>query len=164
MQKTHILSISTIVALASALAASPVQATSSTTPLGVSASVSVTCGMSVTPLAFGSYSGTQLDAATTVSVTCSNGTAYDIGLDAGSATGATVTTRQMGGPSGGLLSYAIYQNTGRTTNWGNTPGTDTVAGTGSGALQTIDIYGHIAAGQFPVSGSYSDTVTVTISY
>lgn len=58
----------------------------------------------------------------------------------------------------------FFSNSGRTTNWGNTVGTDTVAGTGSGVAQTLTVYGQIPASQFVRSGSYTDTVVATVTY
>jgi spore coat protein U-like protein len=92
-----------------------------------------------------------------------NTTTYTVGLSAGLASGATVTTRKMQ-DGANLLSYALYSSSGRSTNWGNTAGTNWVAGTGSGVAQPHAIYGQIAAGQHPTPGSYTDTITATITY
>jgi spore coat protein U-like protein len=63
------------------------------------------------------------------------------------------------------LSYALYSNAGRSTNWGNTPGTDTVAQTASTILPiSFTVYGRIPQQQSVGAGSYTDTVTVTVSY
>jgi spore coat protein U-like protein len=51
-----------------------------------------------------------------------------------------------------------------TTNWGNTVGTDTVAGTGNGSGQVYTVYGQISAQTTPAPGTYNDTITVTITY
>jgi spore coat protein U-like protein len=70
----------------------------------------------------------------------------------------------MTGPSSSLLSYKLFSNSGYTTNWGNTVGTDTVAGTGSGVSQTLTVYGQIPAQQFVRPGCYTDTVVATLTY
>jgi spore coat protein U-like protein len=70
----------------------------------------------------------------------------------------------MTGSGGGTLNYALYRDTGRTNNWGSTIGTDTQTGTGSGLIQTLTVYGQVAAAQTPLAGTYSDTVTVTLTY
>ena len=60
----------------------------------------------------------------------------------GPASGATVATRKM--TSGAAtVNYTLYSDSGRTTVWGNTIGTDTVAGTGNGAAQTLTVYGRV---------------------
>jgi spore coat protein U-like protein len=46
----------------------------------------------------------------------------------------------------------------------NIVGTDTVAGTGNGTDQPLTVYGRVPAGQQAPSGSYTDSVTGTITY
>jgi len=138
--------------------------TTKTTTLTVEAMVVASCTISATPLAFGTYSGAVNNSTSTISVTCTNSTAFNVGLNAGTASGATVTNRSMTGPGSALLGYSLYSNSGRSANWGNTVGTNTVAGTGSGTLQSLPVYGQIPAGQYPTPGNYSDTITATITY
>jgi spore coat protein U-like protein len=121
------------------------------------------CGISASNLNFGNYTGTVNNATTTLQVGCTSGTSYHVGLDAGTASGATVTTRKMQNGTA-TLAYALYSNSGRTTNWGNTSATNWWAGTGTGAAQTLTVYGQVAAGQYVTPGSYTDTITATISY
>src|ERR1035437_1259580 len=133
-------------------------------PITVTAVVQATCTLSATNLAFGTYTGAVNNSTSSLTITCTNTTAYSVGLSAGLATGATVTSRSMTGPVAALLHYKLFSNPGRTTNWGNTVGTDTLAGTGSGAAQPLTVYGQIPAAQFPRPGSYADTITATITY
>ena len=128
----------------------------------VTATVAANCLISTTNLAFGSYAGTQLDASATVAVNCTNTTSYNVGLNAGTATGATVTSRKMNSGTA-LLNYALFSNAGRTTNWGSTPAQG-VAGTGSGGNQQITVYGRVAAGQHAAPGAYSDAIIATVTY
>lgn len=159
----------TRIALAIGLLGTGSLALSATTTdtMGVSATVEDSCQLVTSALAFGSFAAidsTNVDGTTTVDVTCSNGTAYDIGLNAG-VNGTTVTDRQMSDGGTGTLNYALYSDSGRTTNWGDTVGTDTVADTGSGATQTKTVYGQIPSGQETApTGSYTDTITVTVTY
>lgn len=140
------------------------QAATATTSFTVSATVQATCLISANNLSFGTYTGTQATANSTINVTCTKTTPYNVGLNAGTASGATVTTRQMQGPSGALLNYGLYQDAAYTNNWGNTVGTDTVAGTGNGTQQTLTVYGQLPAGQYVTPGAYTDTITATVSY
>ena len=55
-----------------------------------------------------------------MTVTCTNTTTFNIGLNAGTATGATVTTRKMTGPASATLNYKLFRDSARTQNWGNT--------------------------------------------
>ena len=137
---------------------------SDTTSFTVTVLIQATCTIAAKPLGFGNYAGVLISASTTISVTCTKSANYNLGLSAGLASGATVTNRSMTGPSSSLLSYKLFSNSGYTTNWGNTVGTDTVAGTGSGALQTLTVYGQIPARQFVRPGSYTDTVVATLTY
>jgi spore coat protein U-like protein len=138
--------------------------TSKNTTFSVTATVLSACSLSATNLAFGTYSGSLISALSTISVTCTNTTTYNISLNAGNATGATVTNRSMTGPVSTLLKYNLFSNSGQTTNWGNTVGTDTVAGTGTGTAQSLTVYGRLPANQYVEPGTYSDTIIATITY
>jgi spore coat protein U-like protein len=135
-----------------------------TTTFGVTATVQATCLVSATALAFGTYTGAVATSTSAVSVTCTNTTPYNLGLSAGLATGATVTTRKMTGPASAVLGYSLFSDAARTVNWGQTIGTDTVTGTGNGSAQAITVYGQATAGQFVAPGAYTDTITATVTY
>ena len=137
--------------------------TTANASFSVQATVVPGCSISANPLAFGTYTGVVANATSTLSVQCANGAAYNVGLDQGQTSGATVTTRQMKNGSN-TLNHSLYSDSGRTKNWGKTVGTDTVVGTGSGSQQSLTIYGQIPAGPKPVPGSYTDTITATVTY
>jgi spore coat protein U-like protein len=60
--------------------------------------------------------------------------------------------------------YAMFSDPSRTVNWGNSPIED-VDGTGTGSPVNHTVYGRVPAQAIaPEAGSYSDTVTVTITY
>jgi len=77
------------------IASKPAAASTATANIAVSATVNANCIISANPLAFGTYTGAQNQATTTLSVTCTNTTPYNVGLNPGATSGATVTTRQM---------------------------------------------------------------------
>ena len=156
--------IAGLTALSLLFAAPGAVASTATTTFSVTATVNSTCLISGNTLAFGTYTGTAINASTTISVTCTNTTTYNVGLNPGTGTGATVTNRLMTGPSSATLSYALHQTSYAGANWGQTVGTDTVAGTGNGSAQTLTVYGVLAANQYPTPGSYSDTITATVTY
>lgn len=157
------LSAALLGAVALTVPAGRTEAATATGTVAITATVQATCVMSATPLSFGVYTGVALTGTSTITMTCSNTTPYSVGISAGAASGATVTTRAM--TSGAVtLAYALYSNTTRTLNWGTTTGTDTVAGTGTGVAQPLTVYGSVAAGQFITPGSYTDTVTATVTY
>jgi spore coat protein U-like protein len=106
----------------------------------------------------------NIDQTASISVQCTHTTPYNIGLDGG-ANGGTTTTRLMrDGASNETIQYKMFSNTTRTANWGNTVGTDTVAGTGDGAAQSFTIYVRVPPQTTPAPGIYSDTVTAAITY
>jgi spore coat protein U-like protein len=136
---------------------------SATTSFTVTVVVDSECSISATTLAFGSYSGLLVNSTSTLSVTCTNTTTYTVGLNAGTASGATVTNRSMTGPSSALLHYSLFSNSTRTTNWGNSSGS-WVSGTGNGSAQGLTVYGQLPARQYPTPGNYADTVVATVTY
>jgi spore coat protein U-like protein len=149
-----------------------VGAATRTTTFGVSASVVSNCLVSATALAFGNYAPGQgdVDQTSSVSVRCTSGQSFNVGLNAGATVGATVTTRAMLNGTN-QLAYGLYTNVARTTNWGNTVGTDTQTGTGAGFAaanaQAFTVHGRVpdsAANQAAPVGAYTDTVTVTVTY
>jgi spore coat protein U-like protein len=156
-----------VLVLAALLAVATVaQAATTTTTFTVQIAIGASCVInSATALNFGSQAGltANIDQTSTIQVQCSNTTPYNIGLDAGTATGATVTTRKMTNGAA-TVSYALYSNAGRTTNWGNTVGTDTVSATGNGAAQSYTVYGRVPAQTTPVPNTYADTITTTVTY
>ena len=141
-------------------------AATTTTTFTVSVTLAATCTInSASTLNFGNQGilSTNVDQTSTIQVTCTNSTPYNIGLDAGTGTGATVATRKL--TSGGAtVNYSLYSDSGRTTVWGNTIGTNTVTGTGNGAGQNYTVYGRIPSQTTPAPGTYTDTITVTVTY
>jgi spore coat protein U-like protein len=145
-----------------------VSAGTSTGTLTVTASVAGVCTIGNATLAFGTYNptaATAINMTSTVTLTCSLGTPYNIGMSAGSGTGATTSSRLMTAGST-TLGYNLYRDSGYSLNWGNTVGTDTLSGTSSTSAltNTITIYGQIPAGENAAVGSYTDTVTMTVTY
>lgn len=62
-----------------------------------------------------------------------------------------------------LLSYALFSDAARTTNWGLAPAAG-VPGTGSDVASPLVVYGQVPAGQFVTPGAYADAVVATITY
>ncbi len=138
-------------------------------PVAILATVAASCTVGASSLAFGSATSTAIqsgnvDGTGVVTLTCTNGTAYTVALDKGTAAGATLATRKMS--AGALrLNYSVFTSMARTTVWGDgTLGSSTVAGTGSGSIQSVVAYGRIYAGQIVPAGSFTDTIVVTVTY
>lgn len=141
-----------------------------TATFNVTLTLQANCTISATPLAFGTNGvlATALNQQTTVAVTCTNTTPYNVGLDAGTVTGSTITSRLMAGTTTGntgtTVGFQLYQDAGRATVWGNTQGTNTVAGTGTGSAQSITVYGQVPAQATPTPDTYQTTVTATVYF
>jgi spore coat protein U-like protein len=145
-----------------------VQAQSQTaqTTFKVTTKVQAVCNVTAVDLAFGTYTsaaGTPLTSTTLLRTTCTPGSTYNVGLDAGTTTGATVNARKMASGAN-ALNYQLYSDSSRTTIWGNTSGTDTVTGTGTGLPVDHTVYGAVPANQTVPAGDYQDTITVRIFY
>lgn len=152
---------------ASALFAGPAFAQTATTQFNVQITITAECLInSATDLNFGSPGviAADIDATSTITVQCTNGTPYDIGLDAGAGTGATVAARLMTGPGSETVTYSLYTDAAHSDVWGNTIATDTVTGTGTGSAQAFTVFGQVQAQSTPAAGVYNDTVTVTVTY
>ncbi len=122
-----------------------------------------TCTLSTGNMAFGTYTGAVIDATATVTVNCTNTAPYSVALGAGSNSNGA--SRRMTGPASQYLSYALYSDNSRSVAWGDgTTYGATVSGTGTGANQSLTVYGRVTASQRPTPGSYSDTVVVTLQY
>ena len=131
--------------------------------LSMDVTVAATCTISAAALAFPAYSGLTVTAASDITITCTDTTPYAVGLGAGNAPGATVSSRALVLGSS-QTAYALYSDAAMSLNWGVTAGNDEVSGTGNGAPQTLTVYGRIAGGQFPAPGNYADTIVATITY
>jgi spore coat protein U-like protein len=141
-------------------------ATTVTSTFQVQMTIAAQCIInSAATLNFGSQGvlSANTDQTSTLSVQCTNSTAYNIGLDAGTGSGASVAVRKM--TSGGnTINYSLYTDAGRSTLWGNTIGTDTVSATGNGSAQSYTVYGRVPSQTTPAPGAYADTITVTVTY
>ena len=144
-------------------------AVTDTADLSVTATVSTTCIISNGTLAFGSYdplsaSPTDGDSGSTVTVQCTNLQTYQI------YSTTALADRKMVADGGGTareLTYKLYAssaNRSAGTELPVTKTTGTLAGTGTGLLQYVTIYGRIAAGQNVYPGSYSGTANLTLDY
>jgi spore coat protein U-like protein len=129
------------------------------------------CSVSATGVNFGAYDvfvTTPLDSTGTVTVTCDQAPPPDIVVAIGpSGTSGGFIPRQMRSTSSpDRLNYNLFVNAGRSTVWG-----DGAAGTSTVFLKNVKknrpvvttIYGRIPPGQDVSVGSYSDSLTVTIT-
>jgi len=164
MRCKKLLGLGFLLTLACDISSDEAAAATATTTFQVIANVQVTCTIRATELNFGDYIGLSLSAQSQITVNCTNTAQWNVGLNAGTAPSATVTTRQMTGPPPFFLSYSLSSDPAHTINWGNTVGTDTESGTGTGGAQTITVYGRVPASQPAGPGGYRDTIIGTITF
>lgn len=141
-------------------------ASGGTFPFSATATVVNNCNITATNLNFGATGllKSALNATASITAQCTNGDAYRIALNGG--TTANVAARRMtrsGG--GGAVNYQLYVDSGLTTAWGDgTGGTTQATGTGTGNSQMLTVYGVVPAQTTPAPGTYTDTITATISF
>jgi spore coat protein U-like protein len=147
---------------------SQAQAATATTTFQSKVIITATCAVAATILDFGTTGviAANLDLTSTINVTCTNTTPYTVAVNQGIMGGGTVTTRKMKvlAANTEAVSYSLFRDAARTLNWGVTAGTDTVAGTGNGLAQPLTVYGRIPAQAAVTPGTYTDTLTVTVTY
>ena len=129
----------------------------------VQAIVNRSCTVSASPLNFGTHSAmtSNIDANGALTINCTLGLPYSISLNGG-LSNAQPTQRRMTLGSTAII-YGLYSNSTRTVPWGNTAG-QIVSRTGTGATESVPVYGRVAPQATPTSGVYTDTVVVTINY
>ena len=148
-------------------------ATTATSNMSVSATVSNNCTISAGSLSFGAYDpisanhSSPLNGTATVAVTCTSGGSATITLGQGANAGGGSTDaaplRQMSDGASHVLAYSLFQDSGHSTVWGNTGGTG-ASYSGTGSSSNVTVYGQISAAQNVPAASYSDTVVATITF
>ena len=140
-------------------------AATKTAKFNVTATVQSDCTVTATNLAFGSVGILQanVDATSTISITCTPNTAYQLGLNEGTAAGSTVDARLMANGTA-TMQFQLFSDSQRTQIWGNTDGTNTVGGSGTGQASNYTVYGRIPPQTAPAVGNYATEITATITY
>lgn len=163
------------VALSFVAAALPVTGTaanyqngSNNTTFEVTLKIVANCVISALPLDFGQTQGvlaSNVSVNTNLSVTCSTTTPYNVGLNAGTGAGSIGTTRYLAGTGGNAatVQYNLFQDAVATV-WGNTQGTDTYSGIGTGVVQTITVYGQVPPQNTPAPDTYKSTITAIVYF
>jgi len=158
-------------ALTAAAFAAPNPATATfDVKLTVVKACSVTAGTAST-IDFGSADANpaaNLDATSNISVTCSKGTAYTIGLTPTNNSTGGAGTMAGTGSNTDTVAYQLRKTSAAGTAWGNTNTNGTtvgngVAGTGTGTAQSIPVYATVPSTNV-TPDTYKDTVTVTVRY
>jgi spore coat protein U-like protein len=153
-----------LAALALCLAATSTFAGTTSTNMTVSATVQGSCSVSADPLPFPAYDPTapdQTQGLTQLRYTCATGLNPVISLSGVNGAGDGTHYDLANGVN--HLFYSLHSGGYTQTTWGNSTGY-TVTGTGDGAQHTLTIYGVIAPGQNVANGSYTDTITIELTF
>lgn len=130
----------------------------------LSSGYAAACTISAAAVSFSTYASNQTNpdyGTGSVTINCAASLPYSIAIDGGSNPGAYPERRMMmTGPF--YISYYLYRDAAHTLTWG-VPNDD-LTGVGSGSDQAYTVYGKIPGGQNVTLGSYSDSLTVTVSF
>jgi spore coat protein U-like protein len=172
LNRVFLRSFSLLAVVGSGLTLAPMAMAGTTTAsISVSTSIVNNCSTSPATIALGNYDGvvanktTALQGNGALSYTCTSGDTVAIALSSGNNPSNTVGAGILKNGAS-QLNYNLYSNSGYSTAWGSTSGTNTVSVTGTGSAATSTIYVSVAAGQSAAlpAGSYTDTVTATFTY
>jgi spore coat protein U-like protein len=131
-----------------------------------SATIDQNCSISATNLNFGTISSflNPVDASSTLSVTCSATLPYTVSLSGGLTNASDPTQRKMKSSSNDVLTYGLYRDALRALPWGSTTSINTFSGTGTASTQILNVYGRVSSGQNVPPGTFSDTISATVTY
>ncbi len=137
----------------------------------------VNCTLRTLAMNFGAYAPlganqtTPLTANGTLKVRCTGGTAtYSLTANNGQnssnatstcATGACTRAMRIGATTA-YVSYDLYTDAGYTTIWDATNAITDTGGGGGGTTETF--YGYVPPGIANTAGTYTDSVTVTVTF
>ena len=122
------------------------------------------CTISATGVNFGAYdprSSTAKDSTGGVTLNCPSNRSGVVSMTKGGST-TYFPRRMMSGTN--QLTYNLFTNSTRSTGWGDGTGGSATSSVARGFSGTLIIYGRIPAGQNVRAGSYTDTVTVTVTF
>lgn len=135
-----------------------------TFPFTARATVPGSCTLEgATDLNFGSLLSTStglIEKSSTINLSCTRRTAWQIGLDNGQHWNGS--SRRMRNGSA-YVNYELYRSSG-WDRWGNTLNLDTRTGTGTGFTEQVTVHGRITNQPLTQAGRYSDTIKVTVTY
>lgn len=126
------------------------------------------CTISATSVNFGNYNvfnGTALDSTGTITYRC-NAAASNITIALSKGLSSTYNPRQMS-KGAEALAYNLYQNSARTTVWGDGTGGTFIyfrANPPNNSNVNLTVYGRVPAGQDVSAGTFNDTVSATINF
>ncbi len=150
--------------LASGLAPRLAAAATPSVSFGVTAIVQSACQVSAAAMDFQTYSVAMKKAASTISVTCTHPTPYNVCLSSGLTTCAPGTTWKMTISGSALRSPALVWNFQRIANRDRVVDANSIAWTGNSSNPALYLQRQFSAGQCIATGGCADAVTVIVIY
>lgn len=135
-------------------------------PSDSSAQTGVSCSISASGVAFGSYdvlSPSPTDSTGTVTYQCTAGVFVRVELGPGSSSSFAARTLRSGGET---MKYNLYLDAGHSTVWGDGSGGSNVYSTMLMVLDPVSVmvYGRVPARQDAAAGVYNDSILATIVF
>lgn len=155
-----------LVTAALVVTAGSARAQTATATIAVTATVIPSCTIAAAPVAFGNYdpvvtnAAAALNASGSVTVACTRGTIYSVGLGAGNSTSGSRAMQHA--TLADELPYQLYQDAARTTVW--TDAAMISATATSTVAVPYAVYGSIAGGLDVPTGAYADAVIATVNF
>lgn len=116
-----------------------------------------------TDLNFGSLMSIStglIEKSSTISLSCTKRTAWQIGLDNGKHWNGSSRRLKNGSA---YINYELYKSAG-WDRWGDTLNADARTGTGTGVTEPVTVHGRITNQPLTQAGRYGDTIKVTVTY
>lgn len=132
----------------------------------VTATIPALCYLTVNGINFGAHAtsfASPITAAGSIVPQCSNALSFTVSLGGGLSGATDPTQRKM---SNGALqvTYGLYRDSGFALAWGSTNGVNTASGAGTGSPQSISVFGRLPVQPVPGTGTFTDSVVVTLTY
>lgn len=137
-----------------------------TTTMDVSLVIEGGCSISASSMVFPTPTALEsLSTTAQIDIICTNGTPFEIGLDAGAHSTDVAARELQDAASLETITYSVYKSGSHAVVWGNTQGVDTVTDAGSGFVQQFSAYGQIPVpATIPSAGTYTDTINAFVYF
>ena len=133
--------------------------------LQVDADVQDSCINVSGTLDFGNYTPLvpgNFDTTGTITLTCTAGSDAKVALNGGHSN--DITARTLDGPGSYELPYQLYTTTNRDVIWGDDANGVSVTQAGTGSPMNMTVFARIPEANDAPVGSYTDSVTISVSF
>lgn len=168
--------IACLAVVGAAMASTGANAAQQSQTMAVTADITASCSLATNPLAFGSFTTTNTapsgsngrQVQVNAVVTCTSDSPFNVGIDYG-ANPLGLFQRRMSNGAGAFLNYEIFHAGFNLSAYDvvsnyNSTGNYNSPLTGNNGTNNVPIFGVLLQQTTPVTGTYSDTLTVTVNY